>query len=186
MAEYRDCERDRSRAAHDAAVPRRPRRQPAAPAELLHAREEFAGGRDHAEQLRAVEDDAIREVVEDAAGRRPAVRDRRRVPPRLVAHGLHLPARRDREGRRATSRSSSATSTARSSSRRPRSTSARRCTSTSTIFARGLQVPAGARSSDGVTPKLTIPSPSMVHYRGGRAAIDPSVYPGRRCSSGPT
>lgn len=29
----------------------------------------------------------------------------------------------------------------------------------------------------GVTPKLTIPSPSMVHYRGGRAAIDPSVYP---------
>jgi 5-methyltetrahydropteroyltriglutamate--homocysteine methyltransferase len=31
--------------------------------------------------------------------------------------------------------------------------------------------------SDGVTPKLTIPSPSMVHYRGGRAAIDPAVYP---------
>jgi 5-methyltetrahydropteroyltriglutamate--homocysteine methyltransferase len=26
-------------------------------------------------------------------------------------------------------------------------------------------------------PKLTIPSPSMVHYRGGRAAIDPAVYP---------
>jgi 5-methyltetrahydropteroyltriglutamate--homocysteine methyltransferase len=25
--------------------------------------------------------------------------------------------------------------------------------------------------------KLTIPSPSMVHYRGGRAAIDPDVYP---------
>jgi methionine synthase II (cobalamin-independent) len=25
--------------------------------------------------------------------------------------------------------------------------------------------------------KLTIPSPSMVHYRGGRAAIDPAVYP---------
>jgi methionine synthase II (cobalamin-independent) len=29
----------------------------------------------------------------------------------------------------------------------------------------------------GVTPKLTIPSPSMVHYRGGMAAIDPKVYP---------
>jgi 5-methyltetrahydropteroyltriglutamate--homocysteine methyltransferase len=27
------------------------------------------------------------------------------------------------------------------------------------------------------TPKLTIPSPSMVHYRGGKAAIDPAVYP---------
>jgi 5-methyltetrahydropteroyltriglutamate--homocysteine methyltransferase len=29
---------------------------------------------------------------------------------------------------------------------------------------------------DGATPKLTIPSPSMVHYRGGAAAIDPEVY----------
>jgi len=29
----------------------------------------------------------------------------------------------------------------------------------------------------GVTAKLTIPSPSMVHYRGGPAAIDPAVYP---------
>ncbi len=27
------------------------------------------------------------------------------------------------------------------------------------------------------TPKLTIPSPSMVHYRGGQASIDPTVYP---------
>ena len=30
---------------------------------------------------------------------------------------------------------------------------------------------------DGVTPKLTIPSPSMVHYRGGRASIDATLYP---------
>jgi 5-methyltetrahydropteroyltriglutamate--homocysteine methyltransferase len=29
----------------------------------------------------------------------------------------------------------------------------------------------------GVTPKLTIPSPSMVHYRGGRASIDAALYP---------
>ena len=27
------------------------------------------------------------------------------------------------------------------------------------------------------TPKLSIPSPSMMHYRGGRASIDASVYP---------
>jgi 5-methyltetrahydropteroyltriglutamate--homocysteine methyltransferase len=27
------------------------------------------------------------------------------------------------------------------------------------------------------TPKLTIPSPNMVHYRGGPASIDPAVYP---------
>src|SRR4029450_5159755 len=31
--------------------------------------------------------------------------------------------------------------------------------------------------ADGAVPKLTIPSPSMVHYRGGRAAIDEGVYP---------
>jgi 5-methyltetrahydropteroyltriglutamate--homocysteine methyltransferase len=29
----------------------------------------------------------------------------------------------------------------------------------------------------GQTPKLTIPSPSMVHYRGGNSSIDESVYP---------
>ncbi|HEX4718817.1 MAG TPA: 5-methyltetrahydropteroyltriglutamate--homocysteine S-methyltransferase [Thermoleophilaceae bacterium] len=33
-----------------------------------------------------------------------------------------------------------------------------------------------SHTSDGQTPKLTIPSPSMVHYRGGRASIDESVY----------
>ncbi|HET6510162.1 MAG TPA: 5-methyltetrahydropteroyltriglutamate--homocysteine S-methyltransferase [Baekduia sp.] len=34
-----------------------------------------------------------------------------------------------------------------------------------------------AQLAPGLTPKLTIPSPSMVHYRGGRASIDASVYP---------
>jgi 5-methyltetrahydropteroyltriglutamate--homocysteine methyltransferase len=45
-----------------------------------------------------------------------------------------------------------------------------------TIFAdhfRFLQAQVGP----GITPKLTIPSPSMVHYRGGRASVDPAVYP---------
>jgi 5-methyltetrahydropteroyltriglutamate--homocysteine methyltransferase len=28
-----------------------------------------------------------------------------------------------------------------------------------------------------LTPKLTIPSPNMVHYRGGPASIDPAAYP---------
>src|SRR3954449_443322 len=31
--------------------------------------------------------------------------------------------------------------------------------------------------AEGQTAKLTIPSPSMVHYRGGAVAIDPAVYP---------
>jgi methionine synthase II (cobalamin-independent) len=30
---------------------------------------------------------------------------------------------------------------------------------------------------EGTTAKLTIPSPSMLHYRGGRAAIDEAAYP---------
>jgi len=30
---------------------------------------------------------------------------------------------------------------------------------------------------ESATPKLTIPSPNMVHYRGGPASIDPAVYP---------
>ncbi|MFI0352126.1 5-methyltetrahydropteroyltriglutamate--homocysteine S-methyltransferase [Actinomadura sp. 9N407] len=29
----------------------------------------------------------------------------------------------------------------------------------------------------GLTAKLTVPSPNMVHYRGGPASIDPAVYP---------
>ncbi len=32
-------------------------------------------------------------------------------------------------------------------------------------------------AADGQTPKLTIPSPSMVHYRGGNSSVDRSVYP---------
>jgi 5-methyltetrahydropteroyltriglutamate--homocysteine methyltransferase len=31
-------------------------------------------------------------------------------------------------------------------------------------------------AADGQTPKLTIPSPSMVHYRGGNSSIDHDVY----------
>jgi 5-methyltetrahydropteroyltriglutamate--homocysteine methyltransferase len=45
-----------------------------------------------------------------------------------------------------------------------------------TIFAddfRFLKAVAG----DGATPKLTIPSPNMVHYRSGAASLNPDVYP---------
>lgn len=31
--------------------------------------------------------------------------------------------------------------------------------------------------AEGLTPKLTIPSPSVLHYRGGRAAVSERVYP---------
>lgn len=42
------------------------------------------------------------------------------------------------------------------------------------IFAREFEF---LKSVAHVTPKLSIPSPSMMHYRGGRAAIDQGVYP---------
>jgi 5-methyltetrahydropteroyltriglutamate--homocysteine methyltransferase len=51
-----------------------------------------------------------------------------------------------------------------------------RLTLDKTIFADDfafLQSAVGA----GATAKLTIPSPSMLHYRGGRAAIDQTAYP---------
>jgi methionine synthase II (cobalamin-independent) len=44
-----------------------------------------------------------------------------------------------------------------------------------TIFGDDFEFLQGIVSS--ATPKLTIPSPSMLHYRGGRAAISSDVYP---------
>ena len=44
-----------------------------------------------------------------------------------------------------------------------------------TIFGDAFEFLRGEVAS--AVPKLTIPSPSMVHYRGGKAAIDPAVYP---------
>ena len=45
-----------------------------------------------------------------------------------------------------------------------------------TIFAGAFEYLQSHTGGDQV-PKLTIPSPSMVHYRGGRAAVDETVYP---------
>ncbi|HEY3728721.1 MAG TPA: 5-methyltetrahydropteroyltriglutamate--homocysteine S-methyltransferase [Solirubrobacteraceae bacterium] len=45
-----------------------------------------------------------------------------------------------------------------------------------TIFADAFEFLRGHAHPD-QTPKLTIPSPSMVHYRGGNSSIDQSVYP---------
>src|SRR5437870_11247160 len=45
-----------------------------------------------------------------------------------------------------------------------------------TIFAEDFAYLKSVAPPD-TTPKLTIPSPSMLHYRGGRAAIDQNAYP---------
>jgi 5-methyltetrahydropteroyltriglutamate--homocysteine methyltransferase len=43
-----------------------------------------------------------------------------------------------------------------------------------TIFGDAFEFLRGTTTAN--VPKLTIPSPSMVHYRGGKAAVDPDVY----------
>jgi 5-methyltetrahydropteroyltriglutamate--homocysteine methyltransferase len=45
-----------------------------------------------------------------------------------------------------------------------------------TIFGEDFGFLKGCVDADQI-PKLTIPAPSMVHYRGGRASIDEAVYP---------
>src|SRR6266581_8105533 len=46
-----------------------------------------------------------------------------------------------------------------------------------TIFGDHFQALKALTYQTGAMPKLTIPSPNMVHYRGGPAALDPDVYP---------
>ncbi len=144
------------------------------PPELLQAREDLAAGRIDADTLRSLEDDAIREVVrrqEEVGLQSVTDGEFRRASWHMdfiyqldgiskeagnLAVTFHneqgdiefTPAALHVDGKLGVSR---------------------------TIFGDDFRF-----LRDTVTtgvPKLTIPSPSMVHYRGGKAAIDPSVYP---------
>ena len=84
------------------AVPRRPCRQPPAPAGAAAGARGLRQRQDHrrrAPRHRGRRDPRRREAP---GGCRPAIGHRRRVPPRVVAHGLHLPVGRDLEVTRAT------------------------------------------------------------------------------------
>jgi 5-methyltetrahydropteroyltriglutamate--homocysteine methyltransferase len=142
--------------------------------ELLRAREDFAEGRIDAAALRASEDEAIRDVVRmqqdvglqtatDGEFRRASwhmdfiysLDGVSKAPGNLTVkfHNAEgdiefTPAALHIDGKLGVSE---------------------------TIFGRDFEFLKGI--ADGSTPKLTIPSPSMVHYRGGRAAIDEAVYP---------
>ena len=143
------------------------------PAHLLQARDDFASGAIGADELRAIEDDAIRDVVskqEDVG--LPAVTDGefRRASWHMdfiyqldgitreaghIAVKFHnpdgdvefTPAALHVDGKLGVSK---------------------------TIFGDAFSFL--EESVTTAVPKLTIPSPSMVHYRAGRAAIDPAVY----------
>jgi 5-methyltetrahydropteroyltriglutamate--homocysteine methyltransferase len=144
------------------------------PPQLLQAREEHAAGRLDDEGLRAAEDDAIREVVrlQEQVGLRAATDGEFRRASwhmdfiyeldGITKEAGHIsvrffnpegeieftPAALHVNGRLGVSE---------------------------TIFGDAFRYLRDTVTS--AVPKLTIPSPSMVHYRGGRAAIDESVYP---------
>jgi len=147
------------------------------PPNLLHARDEFAAGSMSAPELRAIEDAAISDVVR-------------------LQEDLGLQTVTDGEFRRTSWHMDFIYRLAGIS----RSTDAinvhfRNEQGSLDFTSAGLKVDGklGLRDEDAPifgadfsylkdaastgTPKLTIPSPSMVHYRGGRAAIDPTVYP---------
>ena len=144
------------------------------PPRLLQAREDYAAGLVDAAELRAVEDEAIREVVrkqEDVGLQSATDGEFRRASWHMdfiyqldgITHEAgHLtvkfmnedgeleftPAALHVAGKLGLSR---------------------------TIFAEDFEfVRDSVRTA---VAKLTIPSPSMVHYRGGKAAVDQTVYP---------
>jgi 5-methyltetrahydropteroyltriglutamate--homocysteine methyltransferase len=145
------------------------------PPELLEARDDFAQGQITAEELRRVEDDAIRTIVrmQEEVGLQSATDGEFRraswhmdfiyqldgiskAPGEITVQFFNeqgkiefTPAAIHIDGKLGVSR---------------------------TIFGDDLAFLQQAVTTN--MPKLTVPSPSMVHYRGGRASIDESVYPG--------
>jgi 5-methyltetrahydropteroyltriglutamate--homocysteine methyltransferase len=148
------------------------------PAALLAAREDRAAGRISAEQLRAVEDEAIRDVVRmqrDAGLRSATDGEFRRTSWHMDF--IYRLGGIGQSDERIRVRFHNANGDLEFTSAALRVHGPVRLNET--IFGDDFSYLASVVESDGlaVTPKLTIPSPSMVHYRGGPAAIDPAVYP---------
>jgi 5-methyltetrahydropteroyltriglutamate--homocysteine methyltransferase len=145
------------------------------PPELLNAREAHAAGRIDDAQLRAAEDEAIRE----------AVNLQREVGLRSVTDGEFRRASWHMDFIYSLDGISQAPGTLKVQFRNEEgeiefTPAAMRVDGrlglSQTIFGEAFEFLKSC-VSDGQTPKLTIPSPSMVHYRGGRASIAESVYP---------
>jgi 5-methyltetrahydropteroyltriglutamate--homocysteine methyltransferase len=145
------------------------------PPALRQAREDFANGKITADMLRAVEDDAIRKVVR-------------------IQEEIGLQAATDGELRRNqwhmdfiyqlggitkvwddTIKVEFHNSEKSYEWAPPSAHVVSPLTLTSTIFGDAFSFLADTVTT--ALPKITIPSPSMVHYRGGRSAIDATVYP---------
>jgi 5-methyltetrahydropteroyltriglutamate--homocysteine methyltransferase len=144
------------------------------PPRLLRAREEHAAGRIDDDELRAVEDDAIREVVrmQEEVGLQSATDGELRRASWHMDFIYRLDGI-EREAGHIAVRFSNAQGELEFT---PAALHVNgRLGVSRTIF--GDDFAFLRRTVTTSVPKLTIPSPSMVHYRGGRAAIDESVYP---------
>ncbi len=144
------------------------------PPELLQARDDFAAGRIPADRLREVEDAAIRD----------AVRMQEEVGLRSVTDGefrrasWHMDFIYQLDG--VTKDTGELKVVFHNEQGDIEFTPAKMHVASKlgvskTIFGDDFQFLQGAATSG--VPKLTIPSPSMVHYRGGRASIDETLYP---------
>ena len=144
------------------------------PQRLHEARALAAAGEMPADELRAVEDDAIAEVVraQEAVGLRAATDGEFR---RTSWHMdfIYQLGGVSRASEQLTVQFFNERGTLEFASAALRV--GERITLPQVIFADAFSFLKGQVST--AVPKLTIPSPSMVHYRGGRAAIDPAVYP---------
>jgi 5-methyltetrahydropteroyltriglutamate--homocysteine methyltransferase len=145
------------------------------PPELLKAREDFAAGTIDAAALRAIEDDAIRDVV--ARQRETGLRTA--TDGEFRRESWHMDFIYQLGGitqvRDDTIKVAFHNKDKSFEWSPPSAHVSERLHLSHTIFADAFTY-LKATAADAV-PKLTIPSPSMVHYRGGRAAIEESVYP---------
>jgi methionine synthase II (cobalamin-independent) len=147
------------------------------PPELLKARDDHAAGRIDDDELKGVEDQAIRDVIQmqhDVGLQSATDGEFRRHSwhmdfiyslggvEQVQGESIHVHFR-DESGEYDYAP--------------PAMRVADKVTLEGTIFGDAFKFVRDNVGENGVTPKLTIPSPSMVHYRGGNSSIDHDVYP---------
>ena len=145
------------------------------PAELLRARAEQQAGGVSAEELRRVEDDAIR----DAVGKQQEAGLQGVTDGEFRRGSWHMDflyriggVAKTAQLLRLQFRNEAGPVEAALGAFRI----GRKLTLDGTIFAEDFAYLKSV-APEGTVPKLTIPSPSMLHYRGGRAVIDAATYP---------
>ena len=146
------------------------------PGDLLDARTRFKAGELDAEGLRTQEDEAIREVIslQRDAGLRTVTDGEFRRGSWHMDFIYSLGGIRQGEGESIHVHFHSEDGELDYAP--PPMLVAERVALRGTIFADAFTF-LRDNAGTGQTPKLTIPSPSMVHYRGGNSSIDRSVYP---------